>query len=160
MNRRVVRGVSLGELGRFSWVSGPELRSSCGASPLSSAWAGGGVVGIAVSVSLSLPQLTCLLGRCQFWKNWSSSSEEIGSSAIWVWSDVPSPGSCVPWAEEDRVCLDDGGGGFSGGRGRRPGLGGVGGEGGCSSSSSLGITAGRRRAMEIFSVVPPGIAIL
>ena len=62
--------------------------------------------------------------------------------------------------EDARVVLVEGGGGLLGGRGRRPGLGGVGGEGGGVWFSSLGMTAGRSRAMEIFSVEPPGIAIL
>ena len=63
--------------------------------------------------------------------------------------------------KDARVLLVWGGGGLFGGRGRGPGLGGVGGDGGGDwSLSSLGIMAGRRRAMDIFSVEPPGMAIL
>ena len=53
------------------------------------------------------------------------------------------------------------GGGFLGGRGLLPGRGGDGGAGGVrlSSSSSVGMTAGFRREIEIFSGLPPGIAM-
>ena len=90
----------------------------------------------------------------------SSSSDEIGSNGIPFWAEVPSPGSSASWFVEDLVRRSLGVGGFVGGRGRRPGLGGVGGEAASASSSSLGITAGRRRDIEIFSVLPPGMAIL
>ena len=74
-------------------------------------------------------------------------------------ADVPSPGSSSDLAK-DRKRRVEGGGGLLGGLGRRPGLGGVGGEGGSCCWSSLGMTAGFNRAMEIFSEVPPGRAIL
>lgn len=57
--------------------------------------------------------------------------------------------------------LVDAGGGFLGGRGLLPGRGGDGGGDGVSSRSfsSVGITAGFKRDIEIFSGLPPGIAI-
>ena len=61
----------------------------------------------------------------------------------------------------ERVRLVEGGGGLVGGRGRRPGRGGDGGGLGVISrfSSSVGMTAGRSREIEMFSGRPPGIAI-
>ena len=61
----------------------------------------------------------------------------------------------------DRVRRVDVGGGFLGGRGLRPGRGGDGGGGGVRSrfSSSVGIMAAFRREIEMFSGLPPGIAM-
>ena len=56
--------------------------------------------------------------------------------------------------------LVEGGGGFDGGRGLGPGLGGDGGDAGFSWLLISGMIAGRSLAIEILSVVPPGIAIL
>ena len=60
------------------------------------------------------------------------------------------------------VCRWEGGGGLAGARGRRPGGLGEGGVGGVSSksSSSEGRIAGRKREIEMFSELPPGIATL
>ena len=61
----------------------------------------------------------------------------------------------------ERVRLVGAGGGFLGGRGLLPGRGGEGGGDGVRSrsSSSVGMTAGFSREIEIFSGRPPGIAI-
>ena len=56
---------------------------------------------------------------------------------------------------------EDAGGGFLGGLGLLPGRGGDGGGEGVRSrlSSSVGITAGFNREIEMFSGLPPGIAM-
>ena len=61
----------------------------------------------------------------------------------------------------ERVRLDVAGGGFLGGRGLLPGRGGDGGGDGVSSRSfsSVGMIAGFSREIEMFSGLPPGIAI-